>query len=268
MTPLTGTGHTIVIDLFSFGVEISPIEKSSPEDHSLGLLLSDSQFDSTARTFREDPVATIRKTLIDLEHLKLLSETSIVFGFKSDPFHPYKQKFDSALQIIELFSIYKPKKVTIQTRSSLILLALPVLKSMGDSLLVTIALESTSDVMNKRYTPLLPRPSERIKAARTLRSLGIHTLLQVAPLVPRGSHSDEVLTLACLINELSDQIRILEIGSLMPEMMAKDESASIEYFKPRIDPLASKILKSQIQKLAPTKLLQEVTLVQDKQEAA
>lgn len=110
-----------------------------------------------------------------------LSNTVIVLGSNSDPFLPFQGKFDTSLKIVEYLARLKPALLCIQTRSPLVVLTLPILKALGQHAAVNISLETRQEGQNSGSSLVLPRPSERIKAARILRKAGVPVLLQVAP---------------------------------------------------------------------------------------
>ena len=124
--------------------------------------------------------------LCRLSRAGILRETVFYFGVHADPFHPFDGKFDASMRMLDLLKRFQPGMVYVQTRSPLLVLALPQLQALGDSVAVTIPIETTSEAMVQRYTPGLPRAEERLKVARTLVNLGVEVTLQVGPLLPYG----------------------------------------------------------------------------------
>lgn len=107
----------------------------------------------------------------------------LVVGIETDPLYPFVGKFEVMVKCFEAIAEAPPAFLTIQTRSPLVVLALPLLKRLASCLKVVFAVEAINDSINQQYTPHLSRPSERITAARTLHRFGIDVLLQVAPIV-------------------------------------------------------------------------------------
>jgi DNA repair photolyase len=105
----------------------------------------------------------------------------VIFGLDEDPLLPFEGKFDRALRAIERLGALKLRCLCIQTRSPLIMLCCPILRTLGQSALVSMHIETRSDKIAKQIYPLLPRPSERLEAARALKKLNIPVNLVCSP---------------------------------------------------------------------------------------
>jgi len=141
------------------------------------------------RRFTLDSKNTIENLeceLMNLSERGILSRAHIVLGTTTDPFFPFDNKFDCSMKFLSLFQRYIPGLLTVQTRSPLIVLAMPILKKLGKHAAVTMCIETNDEDAIRRYTPGLPRAAERLKAARALRSFGVDVTLQVAPVLPYG----------------------------------------------------------------------------------
>lgn len=135
---------------------------------------------------RDNPRVALERQLMKLSKAGVLRRSTIYFGVTSDPFLPFESKFDLARQFLEVFERYVPGLLHIQTRSSLVVLMMPLLKSLGKHVAVTIGIETPLEDVVKRYTPELPTVGERLRTVRALRECGIQTNLQVAPVLPYG----------------------------------------------------------------------------------
>ncbi len=139
-----------------------------------------------------------------------LSGHVFVFGNVNDPFLCGKNRIDLTLRVIELLATKTNALIHIQTRSPLAILALPVLRQISSRVCVTMGIETLNDTIARRVTPWLPRPSERVTAARAINTLGIATLIQAAPLgleaeSPRYARS---------LNEISSFVYSVEFPKL------------------------------------------------------
>lgn len=204
------TINVAVIDIFSEGLSVIVAEHLAPEDFpsfSLGQELDHNALSRKGFSSKFLPGCAAEKfeqfaaQVLLHEDSNSADSWTIILGAKSDPFIPFQGKFDSALRVIETMAALRPSMLFIQTRSPLIVLALPVLKSLGNAVCVTVALETVDETEAVRLTPSLPRPNERIKTARTLKNFGIRTLIQLAP-----TSSSSIKKLAATAVEIADHI--------------------------------------------------------------
>jgi len=193
-----------------------------------------------------------------------LGSASFYFGVTTDPFHPFEGKFDASMKFLRLFEKYRPGMLTIQTRSPLVLLALSVLQQLGDRVAVTIGIETPLDSVARRYTPELPKISERLSAASALRRFGLEVNLQVAPLLPYGNWERDAGEFAELLVDHGESIFVSPFNdgseasehrvrsSLLGESLACD--GKLEWIRPH----SEEPLIRAISKIAPEKLVQPV----------
>jgi len=156
------------------------------------------------------------------------SRAEIVVGIESDPLNPFEGKFDVMVKCLEEIAVDPPASITIQTRSPLIVLALPLLKRLQDRLRVVIAVEAINDSIHRQFSPFLPRPSERISAARTLHRFGIHTQLQIAPIVGGRSELRQLprRALSTFLEACDTAASVIEIVAL-PTVISGEVSQQI-----------------------------------------
>lgn len=191
---------------------------------------------------------TLQRAFEILEDYGSLSSTVVVLGMTSDPLHPFDGKFDVTLKLLEMIAARRPQYLVVQTRSPLIVLALPILKALGDRVSVTIALEAARDADNERLTPDQPRPSERIKAARALKRLGIETVVQVAPVIAADNTKRRIREFAAVIDEISCSVRITEYADI-----AGKPARSRKRNSPRLLRDAHILLHEELHTIAPSK---------------
>jgi len=191
----------------------------------------------------------------------ILRQTHIVLGSTTDPFYPFDSKFDGTMKFLSLFKKFTPGLLTVQTRSPLIVLAMPILTQLGRSAAVTIGIETPDEEVVRRYTPGLPRTEERLKAARALRSFGIEVTLQVAPVLPYGDWKKDAGGFAQMLVGAADKIHIQNIMELSAQsqtdvkyrMLSKALARDRKFHWLRRD--SSDPLTKAIEALAPEKLI-------------
>ncbi len=138
----------------------------------------------------------------------MLRRSIIFLGASSDPFFPFERKFDKAMQVLALFERYVPGLLVVQTRSPLVVLALPVLKKLGDHCCVRVGIETPHPEIASKYTPHLPRIEERWKLLRTLKKFGIESHACVQPLLPYGDWKKEAASFARQLVEAADTVSV------------------------------------------------------------
>ncbi len=211
--------------------------------------------------YKDTPFQKLERYLIRLSQMGILRQASIYFGVTTDPFLPFEGKFDASMKFLELFQRYTPGMLTIQTRSPLVVIALPVLKRLGKHVSVTFGVETPLEEANRRYTPGLPRVEERLKTVTALRRFGIDLTLQVSPVLPYGDWKLDAGNFAKLLVEHADHIFVRSItdGTERSERqvkstpMAQKLAVDRQFFYLRPD--SAEPLVKAIEKLAPEKLL-------------
>jgi DNA repair photolyase len=164
------------------------------------------QLKGSYKVFHKDALNQVEAELMRLSKAGLLRRTEFYLGALSDPFIPFEEGFDITMKLLRLFERYIPGHLTIQTRSPLIVIALPSLKALGQRVSVTLGFETPSDRSVRHFTPDLPSASERLKTARSLQTFGLEVTLQVAPLLPYGDWERDAWSFAQLLVEASDHI--------------------------------------------------------------
>lgn len=157
---------------------------------------------------KDRPLWELERALQRLSEQGRLTTATIYFGTSSDPFHPFEGKFDASMRFLSLFERYTPGMLLVQTRSPLIVIAMPVLRRLGERAEVTIGLETNKDEVVKRFTPGLPRVEERLRAVQALRRCGVKVALQVSPLLPYGEWRADADAFAALLDQHSDRLYV------------------------------------------------------------
>ena len=155
---------------------------------------------------KANPLHELERALMRLSNQGVLHDATIYFGVSTDPFLPFDSKFDASMKFLDLFQRYTPGMLVIQTRSPLIVLALPVFKRLGKHAAVTIGIETPLEEMARAYTPALPRVEERLRTAEALRKFGVEVTLQVGPVLPYGDWREDAGRFAEVLIEHADFI--------------------------------------------------------------
>ncbi len=155
------------------------------------------------------------------------------FGTASDPFTPFYKKFDVTVTCLELLEHYRPGLVVVQTRSPMVIAALPMLRALGNRAVVAISVESHLESMIARYTPNQPRVSERLIAAKGLRAQGARVNLVASPVLPYGEFYRDAWDFARILDEHADYITL---GSLASGAQAEENQL-------KALPLAQKLVR-------------------------
>ena len=247
----------------SFGKQTVSMGEDDPRD-ALSLRIPDDNSVIKLRSryvlHKHNPLHQLELGLIKLSRKGKLSSAVIYLGTLSDPFFPFEGKFDASMKFLELFQRYTPGLLKVQTRSPLIVLAMPVLKKLGKHAAVTIGIETSDEYMAHRYTPGLPKISERLQAARALKRFGVEVTAQVSPLLPYGDWRKDTLDFAHKLDDVSNYIHLQGIVEDQTTREAKIRSSRIARRLATdrkfhwLRPDASEPLRKELQSLCPDKL--------------
>lgn len=210
------------------------------------------------------PLQKLELRLMRLSRYGLLRHSVIYFGTTTDPFQPFEGKFDASMKFLELFRRYTPGLLVVQTRSPLVVIAMPVFRKLGVHAAVTIGIETNINEMAQRYTPNLPRVEERLKAARALRNFGVEVTLQVGPVLPYGDWKKDARPFAELLSDHGDYIYVqpLTDGSEQRERQVRTTALAKRLAEDRrfqwLRPDAHIPLTNELEKIAPQKLKEPV----------
>ena len=143
-----------------------------------------------------------------------LKHYSITIGSHEDPLLPFREKFESALKFVDRMARSEVGHLTIATRSPLVVTAAPILSREKTRTALVIGVESERDEVLRRFTPTLPRASERLSAAKVLRAIGIDVTLQVSPILPRIQARSRAVELANALVGTGCQILLTSLSQI------------------------------------------------------
>ena len=123
------------------------------------------------------------------KYLEIISE--------HDPLLPFESGFKSSLDWLNRFEkIASDSIIVFRTRSPLVILLAPILKRFRSKIKLIVPIEALTDDLHKKLDPesKLPRPSERISAAKALHNLGFDVELELRPFVSDSLTTYEIPT--------------------------------------------------------------------------
>ena len=161
--------------------------------------------------YKTDVKANLERHLWDLRKKGKLENSVVYFGTIADPFSAFHKRFDNTMACLELLERYQPARVVIQTRSPMLISALPILKKMGDKAIANMFIESNKESSIARYTPGMPTISQRLLAIQGVRAQGVNLAVSVGPVLPYGGFERDAWDFAELIDRYSDYVTL---GSL------------------------------------------------------
>ncbi len=210
---------------------------------------------------KENARQSLENHLSRLHKKNLLQGATLYFGTTVDPFIAFHKRFDVTSACLQLFEQYRPRRLVIQTRSPMVIAALPTLKVFEGRAHVGIAVESHLEKSIARYTPGQPKISERLVAAQGLRRQGVSVNLQVSPVLPYGDFFRDAWDFAEVLDRHADYISFgaLASGSAEHEKQLKElpvarKLASDKQFR-WLRPYAYRYLYHALKVVAPQKLL-------------
>lgn len=211
--------------------------------------------------YKENYIQSVERRLKTLKEQGLLSSSVIYFGVTSDPFASFHKKFDITMNCLQLLETYKPRRVVIQTRSPMVISALPTLKALGERAVVAMPIESRLERAIQRYTPGQPKISERLVAAAGLRRQGVKVNLVASPILPYGDIYRDAWDFADMLDKHADYITFgcLAYGKPSQESSLKALPVARKLVADKkfrwLRPHAYRHLYFALQVLAPEKLL-------------
>ncbi len=202
-------------------------EKSTgmpPENESLNSLLPE-QFSLRVRDtrdymlpagryylYKESFRQSLERHLAQLYKLGKLPSAVFYFGTVTDPFHSFHKKFEVTMACLDLFEHYKPGMLVVQTRSPMVIAALPTLRLLSPKAVVTIPIESPIEAAVARYTPGQPRISERLVAIDGMRRQGVKVNVAASPILPYGDFVRDAFSFAELLADSGDYVTLSSLA--------------------------------------------------------
>jgi len=171
--------------------------------------------------YKTDVKANLERHLWDLRKKGILENSVVYLGTIADPFSAFHRRFDNTMACLELLERYQPARIVIQTRSPMLIAALPILKKLGDKAIANMFIESNKESSIARYTPGMPTISQRLLAIQGVRAQGVKLAISVGPVLPYGGFTRDAWDFAELIDRYSDYVTV---GSLAENSESSQKS--------------------------------------------
>ena len=163
-------------------------------------------------------------------------ERALVFGSKiffssaTDPYQYIELKYRLSRACLKELLKYQPAKITMHTRSHLILEDLDLLQAFGERLSVGVSITTDSDAISRQFEPMAPSISRRLQLIEALHKANIKVHASIAPILP---HNPERLVAAIspfVKKAWVDQMRSTEVNT-QPQLLEqyKDFFAPASY---------------------------------------
>ena len=114
----------------------------------------------------------------------LIFGSRIFFSSATDPYQYIELKYRLSRQCLQELLKYGPARVTMHTRSHLILQDLDLLKAFGDRLQVGISITTDDDEIRRQFEPGAPSIRRRLQLVEKLHAAGVEIYASLAPLLP------------------------------------------------------------------------------------
>lgn len=121
--------------------------------------------------------------LIRRDRLKVYG-SRIFFSSATDPYQYIELKYRLSRRCLQELVLYQPSKLTMHTRSHLILQDLDLLKSFQERLQVGVSITTDNDDIRAEFEPKAPSIQRRLELVRRLKQEGIDVYASIAPLLP------------------------------------------------------------------------------------
>jgi DNA repair photolyase len=110
--------------------------------------------------------------------------SKIFFSSATDPYQYIELKYRLTRACLKELLNYQPAKVTMHTRSHLMMQDIDVLKEFEDRLQVGLSLPTDDDEIRKQFEPNAPSISRRLSLLQKLSDSGIAVYISMSPLLP------------------------------------------------------------------------------------
>ncbi len=114
----------------------------------------------------------------------LVYGSRIFFSSATDPYQYLELKYRLSRRCLKELLQYKPSKLTLHTRSHLILQDIDLIKAFNGIAKVGVSITTDDDSIRKQFEPSAPSISRRLELIRQLHKVGIEVYVSMAPLLP------------------------------------------------------------------------------------
>lgn len=128
-------------------------------------------------------VKTNAPELIRQNRLKVFG-SRIFFSSATDPYQYIELKYRLSRRCLQELKLYQPSRLTMHTRSHLILQDLELLRSFGDKLQVGVSFTTDNDDVRQEFEGRAPSINRRLELIQKLSAAGIKVHASLSPLLP------------------------------------------------------------------------------------
>jgi DNA repair photolyase len=121
--------------------------------------------------------------LIQKERAKVFG-SSIFFSSATDPYQYIELKYRLSRKCLKELLRYRPAKLTMHTRSHLILEDLDLLAQFGDVVRVGVSITTDNESIQREFEPGAPSIKRRLQLLQGLKNAGIKVHASLSPLLP------------------------------------------------------------------------------------
>jgi DNA repair photolyase len=108
----------------------------------------------------------------------------IFFSSATDPYQYLELKYRLSRRCLQELLKYKPQRITLHTRSHLILQDLELIKAFNGVAKVGVSITTDDDSIRRQFEPNAPSIPRRLQLIRRLREAGIDVYVSMSPLLP------------------------------------------------------------------------------------
>lgn len=185
-------------------------------------------------------VKTNAPQLIRKDRAKIFG-SSIFFSSATDPYQYAELKYRLTRKCLSELVHYHPAKLTLHTRSHLILQDIELLKRFDKKVLsVGVSFTTNDDTVRKEFEPKAPSIERRIQLIKALHQAGISVTASIAPLLPCQPEQ--------LVKMLKPYVNKLWVGSInYPEINNRPELLDKyrDFFSPSIQSRMTTLIKQE-----------------------
>lgn len=121
----------------------------------------------------------------------------IFMSSSTDPFQALERTEQISRRCLEVLVAHPPDFLVVQTRSLLVRQALPLLRQLGDRVMLSLTLETDREDVRKLFTPTSPPVAARLKLAGEFRAAGVPVQVAVSPVLPHDAERFSALLATC-----------------------------------------------------------------------
>ena len=143
----------------------------------------------------------LEKELLALARAGRSRSTTVFMSSATDPYQGFERRVHLTRHCLEAFARHPIRRLLLQTRSPMVERDIDLIRTLGNSAIVSMTLETDDDSIRRAITPTSPSVARRLATCRRLRDAGIFVQIAIAPMMP--NHPDR---LAELVDGCADRV--------------------------------------------------------------